>query len=85
MGRPVDRSIARMIAYKRLVTGSLAIAAGVGLIVLVAVQGRSVSAQILLALAIFFGGGAWTLRDGIRLRRELGDVRTSERANGNRG
>ena len=28
-------------------------------------------ARVTLALVVFFGGGAWALRDGIRLRREL--------------
>ena len=70
MGRTVDRSFARMVAYKRIVTGSLSIACGVGLIILLAVRG-SPPPIAALALLIFFGGGAWTLRDGLRLRREL--------------
>ena len=60
-----------MIMLKRIVTGSLSLAAGVALIAVVVTQGHAMNAQILLALVIFFGGGAWTLRDGIRLRREL--------------
>jgi hypothetical protein len=69
--RTVDRSIARMIAYKRLVTGTLGLGFGLATIVVVAVQGRPLSPMIVLALAVFFGGGAWTLRDGVRLHREL--------------
>jgi hypothetical protein len=71
MARTVDRSIARMIALKRIATGSLALAAGVGLIAVIAAQGRPFTAMVGLALLLFFGGGAWTLRDGLRLRREL--------------
>jgi UDP-N-acetylmuramyl pentapeptide phosphotransferase/UDP-N-acetylglucosamine-1-phosphate transferase len=71
MARMVDRSMAKMIALKRMATGSLALGAGVAMIVVVAVQQRPLSPLILLALALFFGGGAWTLRDGVRLRREL--------------
>ena len=26
---------------------------------------------LIIAAILFFGGGAWTLRDGLRLRREL--------------
>lgn len=69
--RMVDRSIARMIAIKRIVTGSLAIAAGVAFSAVTVVQGRPVTPLLVVALLIFFTGGAWTLRDGIRLRREL--------------
>lgn len=69
--RTVDRSIARMVAMKRMVTGTLSIAVGIGLIVVVAVQHHAVTAPVLLALTIFFAGGGWTLRDGLRLRREL--------------
>lgn len=66
----IDRSFARMVAFKRIVTGSLSIACGVGLIIALVVHG-SPPPIAGLALLIFFGGGAWTLRDGIRLRREL--------------
>ena len=69
--RTIDRSIARMVATKRLVTGTLALAAGVGLIVLAIMHGTAPTPSLGLALLIFFGGGAWTLRDGLRLRRDL--------------
>jgi len=70
MVKTVDRSIARMIAYKRISTGGLSIACGVGLIVALLMHG-SAPPIAGLALLIFFGGGGWTLRDGLRLRREL--------------
>ena len=70
MTQTVDRSFARMVAYKRIVTGSLSIACGVALIIALAWHG-SPPPVAALALLIFFGGGAWTLRDGLRLRREL--------------
>ena len=71
MGRTVDRSIARMIAYKRIVTGSLALAAGVGMCFVAYNHGGTPPPMLGLALLLFFGGGTWTLRDGLRLRREL--------------
>lgn len=75
MPRTVDRSLARMIATKRLITGSLALVAGVVLIGIAVAHGGRPPPQLWLALVVFFGGGAWALRDGIRLRREL--ARTS--------
>lgn len=75
MPRTVDRSLARMIATKRLITGSLALVAGVVLIGLTIAHGGPPPPQLWLALVVFFGGGAWALRDGLRLRREL--ARTS--------
>lgn len=70
MARTVDRSFARMVALKRIITGSLSMACGVGLIVALALHGNPPPIAG-IALLIFFGGGAWTLRDGLRLRREL--------------
>ena len=67
----VDRRIAQAIAYKRIFTGILALAGGVGVCVVAVVHGGTPSPLVLLALTIFFVGGLWTLRDGIRLRREL--------------
>jgi hypothetical protein len=69
--RTVDRSIARMIATKRLITGSLGLVGGVILLAIAVVHGGTPTPALGLALLIFFAGGAWTLRDGIRLRREL--------------
>ena len=70
MAQTVERSFARMVAYKRIVTGSVSIACGVGLILALVIHG-SPPPVAGVALLIFFGGGAWTLRDGLRLRREL--------------
>ena len=69
--RTIDRSIARMIATKRIFTGTLALAAGVGLLTYAILHGRPPTPGLGLALLIFFGGGVWTLRDGFRLRRDL--------------
>jgi hypothetical protein len=71
MPRTVDRSIAKMIAYKRITTGSAALCFGVALIIAAVVHGTAPTPGLGLALLIFFGGGVWTLRDGLRLRREL--------------
>jgi hypothetical protein len=70
MGRTVDRSFARLIALKRITTGTLSLAAGVGLSIALIVHG-SPPPLAPVALVILFGGGAWTLRDGLRLRREV--------------
>jgi hypothetical protein len=67
----VDRRLAQLIAYKRIVTGSLALAGGCATVAIAAVHGGPPSPLVPLAMAIFFGGGAWALRDGIRLQREL--------------
>lgn len=69
--KTVDRKIAQAIAYKRIVTGALALAAGAALVVIVVRHGGSPPLLAGLALAIFWGGGGWTLRDGLRLRRDL--------------
>lgn len=71
MPKTVDRSIAKMIAYKRISTGALAFLAGVGLAIAAVVHGSPPTPALGLALLIFFGGGAWSLRDGLRVRREL--------------
>lgn len=71
MPRTVDRSLARLIATKRLITGTLALVAGVVLVGVAIAHGTAPPPQLYLALAVFFGGGAWSLRDGLRLRREL--------------
>lgn len=71
MPRTVDRSIAKMIATKRIITGSLALCAGVGLMIAAFMHGGRPTPGLGLALVIFFAGGGWTLRDGLRLRRDL--------------
>jgi hypothetical protein len=68
--RTVDRRLAQMIAYKRLFTGVFGVICGV-LVIAVSLSRGAASPMVALAVAIFFGGGAWALRDGLRLRREL--------------
>ncbi len=70
MGRPIDFPTARLIAWKRIVTGSLSIATGIAFLIALAIHG-SPPPIAGIAVLIFFGGGAWTLRDGLRLRREV--------------
>lgn len=70
MAKVVDVSVARFIALKRIGTGALSLVFGVALIVALAVRGNPPPLAG-IALILFFGGGAWTLRDGIRLRREV--------------
>lgn len=67
----VDRKFARLLAYKRIMTGSLSLAAAVVLSIATAVHGGAPPLSFGLAIVIFVGGGIWTLRDGLRLRREL--------------
>ncbi|MDB4946201.1 MAG: hypothetical protein JWP97_5735 [Labilithrix sp.] len=71
MPRTVDRSIAKMIATKRVVTGSLSIVAGLALAGYALSIGAHPSVRLGLALLIFLAGGSWTLRDGLRLKRDL--------------
>ncbi len=71
MPKSVDRSIAKMIATKRIVTGSASIITGVVFFVILAFHGTRPPPIAGLALLIFFVGGGWTLRDGLRLRRDL--------------
>ena len=67
----VDRGFMKMVCIKRIVTGSLSIASGVAFIIAMFVHGSAPPPIAALAVLIFFGGGAWTLRDGLRMRREL--------------
>ena len=69
--KTLDRSIAKAIAYKRIATGAVALGAGFAVIAAVVGHGGQPPALAGLAVAIFWGGGAWTLRDGLRLRRDL--------------
>ena len=69
--KTVDRSIAKMIATKRIVTGSASVITGIVFLVILAAHGTRPPPIAMLALAIFFAGGGWTLRDGLRLRRDL--------------
>lgn len=69
--RTVDRSLARMIALKRIATGATALLAGVFTVYVGVTHGGPPTSGLVLALVIFFGVGAWALRDGLRLRRAL--------------
>jgi hypothetical protein len=69
--KTIDRSIARMVALKRLVTGTLALIAGFIMLYVASEHGGAPPPAMIGALLIFFVGGGWTLRDGLRLRREL--------------
>jgi hypothetical protein len=70
MPATIDRRLAQAIAYKRIFTGSAALVGGVVMVVLGLGHGGS-SLLVGVAVAIFFGCGAWALRDGLRLRRLL--------------
>lgn len=67
----VDRKFARLVAYKRIMTGSMSLGAAVVLSIATAMHGGAPPLPFGLAMVIFVGGGIWTLRDGLRLRREL--------------
>jgi hypothetical protein len=67
----VDRSLAKLIATKRIVSGSLCLLFGVGLLMAALQHGGPPTVRLGIALLIFFAGGTWTLRTGIILRREL--------------
>jgi hypothetical protein len=71
MARLVEPSVVKMVAFKRIVTGSMSLAAGVVLVMLAHQRGAGPTPMLGVALLLFWGGGAWTLRDGLRLRREL--------------
>lgn len=67
----IDRKFARLIAYKRLMTASLSLAAAVVLAVATVIHGGAPPLPFALAMALFVGGGVWTLRTGLRLLRDL--------------
>jgi hypothetical protein len=67
----VDRRIAKAIAIKRIVTGTMGLSLGVALVVGVYVHGGAPLHLLAAAMLFFVGGGAWALRDGLRLLREL--------------
>jgi hypothetical protein len=71
MGPFVDRRIAKAIAIKRIVTGTMGFLLGAALLVGVVSHGSAPVALVACAVLFFFGGGAWSLRDGLRLLREL--------------
>jgi hypothetical protein len=72
--KTVDRGVVRLIATKRIGTGLVSMAAGSAAIAWVVARGGDLAGaglQFGLFLLICFGGGGWSLRDGLRLRREL--------------
>ena len=71
MPKTVDKSIARMVAMKRIATGCSSLIAGAGLIYVSVLHGSGPTPLLGLGVLLLWGGGAWTLRDGIRLRRQL--------------
>jgi len=71
MSGKVDRGFVKMVCIKRIITGTLSILCGLGFIVVLVLHGSSPPPIAGLAILIFFAGGGWTLRDGLRMRREL--------------
>lgn len=69
MPRTVDRSTVKIVAYKRTFTGVMSFVGAIALIV-VTVRGHA-TALGFFGIAVFIFTGAWALRDGIRLLREL--------------
>ncbi len=70
MPRYVDRTFAKMIAIKRLVTGSLALLCGIGFVVMISMlDDRKPPPFAYATAAIFLGVGGWALHDGIRFFR----------------
>lgn len=68
--RTVDRSVAKMIAYKRIVTGTVSLCLAAAIAILGTLREGS-KPLVALGFVIFAAGGRWTLRDGLRLRKEL--------------
>jgi hypothetical protein len=72
----VDRPMVKMIAYKRLATGILSFAVGLGGIVYALIKRPPMTSESWLMaaafLAITLGGGVWTFRDGLRTVKILG-------------
>lgn len=71
MPKTVDRSIVRMVAMKRIATGCSSLIAGAVMIYLTVQHGGGPTPLMGLGLVLLWGGGAWTLRDGLRLRGQL--------------
>jgi hypothetical protein len=71
MARLVERSVVKMVAYKRIVTGCMSLVAGVVLVLLVMAHGKGPTPMLGVGLLLFWGGGTWSLRDGLRLRKAL--------------
>lgn len=76
--RTLDRGTVKLMAIKRLITGTLSMALGIFAIVFAAqrqaaggVSDLQTKLMFAALLAICFGGGAWSLRDGIRTLRMI--------------
>lgn len=69
--KTVDRSFASFVATKRIVTGTASVITGFVFAGLLVAHGTMPPPLAFLGLVAFLGGGGWTLRDGLRLRREL--------------
>ncbi len=67
----VDRSVVKVIAYKRTATGILSLLGCAALLVIGTSRAGGPPLMAFVAAAIFLLGGAWALRDGLRLLREL--------------
>ena len=65
----VDKRLAQLIAMKRIVTGTASLIGAVALGAVGAIKGAP--PMLYLGIAIFVVTGAWALRDGLRLRREI--------------
>lgn len=76
--RTVDVAFVRIVAYKRLITAASSFVAACALVWVVNARGATDSKSLWMtaaALLIFCGGGAWSLRDGLRLIHELKAMR----------
>jgi hypothetical protein len=77
--KTVDRGFVKFMMVKRLSTGGICLVAGVIAISFIAQNHAQLHAKqwalMMALLGICFGGGAWMLRDGLRLRSLLGATR----------
>jgi len=71
MPRLVDRSIARLIAAKRLFTAAASLMFAGALSFSFWQHPHALSPEVGVAVVLLVGGGLWSLRDGLRLRRHL--------------
>lgn len=88
--RTLDRPTVRLMAIKRLISGTLSVALGIGAIVFALVRdagahGNDTQTKLMFGalLLICFGGGAWSLRDGVRtlkMTKATADRATADRS-----
>ncbi|MBP9113571.1 MAG: hypothetical protein KBF88_12235 [Polyangiaceae bacterium] len=67
----IDPKFASLVAWKRVVTGSLGLLFAAGLVWLSSSDPFYRTPKLGVAIALFAGGGGWALRDGLRLRKDL--------------